>query len=98
MRRIIINYWWPIMYSIAILGSTGSIGRNALRVIDALGPDYKVAGLSAHTSVELLAQQARHYRPQFVAVTHPDSAESFRALTDGLETEILIAASWQVRR
>jgi len=74
---------------IAILGSTGSIGRNALRVIDALGPDYEVVGLSAHSSVELLAEQARQYRPRFVALANADGAARFRALVDGLDTEIL---------
>jgi 1-deoxy-D-xylulose-5-phosphate reductoisomerase len=74
---------------IAILGSTGSIGRNALRVIDALGPEYRVVGLSAHRNVELLARQTRRYRPAFVAVTGGDSAPKLRALTDGLEVEIL---------
>ncbi len=54
---------------IAILGSTGSIGTNTLRVIDALGPDFCVAALSAHSNVELLAQQARRYRPAVVAIT-----------------------------
>jgi len=68
---------------IAILGSTGSIGRNALRVIEALGPEYRVVGLSAHRNVELLAQQVRRHRPQFVAVTDGDSVAPFRALTNG---------------
>jgi 1-deoxy-D-xylulose-5-phosphate reductoisomerase len=68
---------------IAILGSTGSIGRNALRVIEALGPEYRVVGLSAHRNVELLAEQARRYKPQFVAVTNRDSAARFRAMMDG---------------
>jgi len=74
---------------ITILGSTGSIGRNALRVLDALGPEYKVVGLSAHSSVELLAQQARRYRPRFVAVTNGDYAAKFRTLVDGLDLQIL---------
>jgi 1-deoxy-D-xylulose-5-phosphate reductoisomerase len=68
---------------IAILGSTGSIGRNALRVIEALGPEYEVVGLSAHRNVELLAQQTRRYKPQFVAVTNRDSVAPFRAMMDG---------------
>ncbi len=74
---------------IAILGSTGSIGQNALRVIDALGPDYEVVALSAHSSVELLAEQTRRYRPRFVALANGDCAAEFRALVDGLDTEIL---------
>jgi len=74
---------------IAILGSTGSIGRNALRVIEALGPEYRVVGLSAHSSVELLAQQTRRYRPRFVAVTNGDSLARFRSLVSDLDLEIL---------
>jgi 1-deoxy-D-xylulose-5-phosphate reductoisomerase len=74
---------------IAILGSTGSIGRNALRVIEALGPDYRVVGLSAHSSVELLAEQARRYQPRFVAVTNGRFAERFRTLVAGLNRTIL---------
>ena len=75
---------------IAILGSTGSIGRNALRVIDALGEDFRVVGLSAHSSVELLAEQVRQYRPPFVALANPDGAGQLRSLVDGEATEILI--------
>ncbi len=74
---------------IAILGSTGSIGRNALRVLDALGPEYRVVGLSAHSNVELLAQQARRYEPRFAAVTNEDSAAKFRAMMNGPDLEIL---------
>jgi 1-deoxy-D-xylulose-5-phosphate reductoisomerase len=68
---------------IAILGSTGSIGRNALRVIEALGPEYQVVALSAHRNVELLVQQTRRYKPKFVAVTNKDSAAEFHARMDG---------------
>ncbi|MEN6575154.1 MAG: 1-deoxy-D-xylulose-5-phosphate reductoisomerase [Phycisphaerales bacterium] len=72
---------------IAILGSTGSIGRNALRVIEALGPEYRVIGLSAHRNVELLAQQVRKYKPKYVAVTNRESTGQFRTRvdSDGLE-------------
>ncbi|MHC4386167.1 MAG: 1-deoxy-D-xylulose-5-phosphate reductoisomerase [Planctomycetota bacterium] len=54
---------------VVILGSTGSIGRNALQVIDALGPEYEVIALSAHTSLDRLAEQAEKYKPQYIAVT-----------------------------
>jgi len=74
---------------IAILGSTGSIGRNALRVLDALGPEYRVVGLSAHSNVELLAQQTRRYKPRFAAVTNGDSVAKFRAMMNGVDIEIL---------
>ena len=72
-----------MLQGIAILGSTGSIGRSALRVIEALGPEYRVVALSAHRNVELLAQQTRRYKPKLVAVTNKDSAAEFRAMMDG---------------
>ncbi len=68
---------------IAILGSTGSIGRNARRVLAALGSEYQVVGLSAHRNVERLAQQTRRHQPRLVAVTHEDAAAQFRALMNG---------------
>jgi len=74
---------------IAILGSTGSIGKNALRVIDSLGPEYEIAALSAHSKVELLAEQARRYKPGFVAITNPDYAEQLHELLGDLDIEIL---------
>jgi 1-deoxy-D-xylulose-5-phosphate reductoisomerase len=74
---------------IAILGSTGSIGRNALRVIDALGPEYSIVALSAHSNVELLAEQTRRYKPRFVAVTNSDYAGQFRGFLGDSDVEVL---------
>ncbi|MEJ2704331.1 MAG: hypothetical protein P8Z79_17995 [Sedimentisphaerales bacterium] len=74
---------------IAILGSTGSIGRNALRVVEALGPEYRIVALSAHSNVRLLAGQARRYKPRFVAVTNVDYVGPFRQLAGDLDMEIL---------
>ena len=74
---------------IAILGSTGSIGRNALRVVDALGPEYAVVALSAHSNVELLASQARRYRPEFLAITNADYYDRLHELVSDLDVEIL---------
>jgi len=75
--------------NIAILGSTGSIGRNALKVIDALGIQYKITALSAHSSTELLAEQIRRYKPEFVAVTHPDYYKEFRDSVGNSDIKIL---------
>lgn len=74
---------------IAILGSTGSIGRNALRVIDALGSGYSVIALSAHSKIELLAEQARRYKPKFIAVTNSDYVSQLRELVSDLDIEVL---------
>ena len=78
---------------IAILGSTGSIGRNALRVIEALGAEYRIIGLSAHRNIELLAQQVRKHKPRFVAVTSCEHAQRFRTLVDDQNLEILSGPS-----
>lgn len=74
---------------IAILGSTGSIGRNALRVIGALGQEYEIVGLSAHSNVELLAEQIRRFRPKFVAITNPECEEALRDALGDLAVKIL---------
>src|SRR5687768_11621748 len=62
---------------IAILGSTGSIGCNALEVIDSLAGDgYRAVALSAHRQGDKLLEQVRRYRPAAVALTcdEPDEA------------------------
>lgn len=74
---------------IVILGSTGSVGKNALRVIESLGEEYEVFALSAHSSVELLAEQVRRYRPKFVAITNADYVEQLEGLVGDLDVEIL---------
>jgi len=74
---------------IAILGSTGSIGANALRVIEALGSGYSVFALSAHSSVELLAEQARRLKPKYVAITDADNQTRLAELLADLDVEIL---------
>ena len=74
---------------IAILGSTGSIGKNALRVIEALGSDYRVVALSAHNNFELLAAQVREFRPAYVALTGEENQKHFRRELSGLAIEVL---------
>ena len=62
--------------TISILGSTGSIGRQSLEVIAALG--FSVGALTAHRSVEALEQQARQFKPRLVALTDPEAAADLR--------------------
>ncbi len=84
---------------IAILGSTGSIGRQSLRVIEALNSSskktetrYEVVALSAHRSVGLLAEQTKKYKPKFVAVTNDDYVDVLGELVGNLDVEILAGA------
>jgi len=53
---------------IAILGSTGSIGRSALAVVDAHADRLQVVGLAAGDNAGLLAEQVARYRPRIVAM------------------------------
>jgi 1-deoxy-D-xylulose-5-phosphate reductoisomerase len=54
---------------LAVLGSTGSIGRQTLEVVSALRGRFKVAGLAAGNNLDLLAKQVREYRPDFFSHT-----------------------------
>ena len=60
---------------VSILGSTGSIGRQSLDIISRL-PEVKVAALTAGTSVELLAQQCRQFRPELAVMATREAAEA----------------------
>ncbi|MFN3330293.1 MAG: 1-deoxy-D-xylulose-5-phosphate reductoisomerase, partial [Pyrinomonadaceae bacterium] len=62
------------MKAVSILGSTGSIGCNTLRVIEFLG-DYRVVGLAAGSNVEKLADQVEKFRPEIVAVKNYECAK-----------------------
>lgn len=66
------------MKQIAILGSTGSIGCNTLRVIEAFKGEFGVAALGAGSNVELLAEQVEQFRPRVVSVSDDASADQFR--------------------
>ena len=61
---------------VSILGSTGSIGRQSLDIIDNLG--IPVAVLTAGTSVERMAQQCRKYRPGLAVMATQEAAEQLR--------------------
>src|SRR6202162_3145280 len=56
------------MKRIAILGSTGSIGRQSTQVIDSLPGEFRIVSLAAGSNISLVAEQVRKYRPQVVSV------------------------------
>ena len=63
---------------VAILGSTGSIGSQAIEVI-ASQPSLGVCALAAGNNWQLLGKQARQCRPEAVAMASPEGAEAFRS-------------------
>jgi 1-deoxy-D-xylulose-5-phosphate reductoisomerase len=78
------------MKRLAILGSTGSIGKNALSVVQAHPGEFTVAGLAANTSVDLLEQQIRQFRPRLAALNDRDVANQLRErLKDLKSVEVL---------
>lgn len=58
---------------IALLGSTGSIGRQTLDVVRAYPHHFRIVALAARENAALLAQQAAEFRPDLVALTSPDA-------------------------
>ena len=95
------------MKKVSILGSTGSIGRNTLEVIRGL-KDYKVVALSANRNVNLLIDQIREFKPEYVSIGTEDGLVKLSSMfpnlkvfysNDGLkkigeldETDVLITA------
>lgn len=70
------------MRSIAIIGSTGSIGTQTLDVVRA-NADIRVAALAAGDNIELLEKQVREFRPELVSVKSEDKAKALAvALSD----------------
>ena len=66
---------------VSILGSTGSIGCNTLRVIEALGRDrFRVVALGAGRNIDKLADQIEKFKPQLVSVESEESAERLRVV------------------
>ncbi len=64
------------MKSLSILGSTGSIGRNCLRVIEDFPASFRVVGLAAGANSTLLARQIEAFCPQVVSVVDAGTAET----------------------
>ena len=65
---------------IAILGSTGSIGANALDVVSRLSDKFEIIALTADSNINILAAQARASRPRIVSVGNPVLAWMIKGL------------------
>ncbi len=61
---------------IAILGSTGSIGTTALKVIARQRDRFRVVALTAHSNAELLREQVREFRPEYVGLVNCAEAQA----------------------
>ena len=68
------------MRNIAVLGSTGSIGRSTLEVAEAFAGELRVVGLGVRRNIDLLREQIARFKPRLVAVSDSSKAEELRAL------------------
>ncbi len=71
------------MKRIAILGSTGSIGVNALNVIREMPDVLSVFGLAAHSNSALVAEQAKEFKPKAVSMFSADAAKDLKTRLNG---------------
>ena len=77
------------MKSIVILGSTGTIGVNALDVIRTFKRRFKVAGLVAGRNLELLARQIAEFAPRIVSVSDREDVDALRKLIGRRRVELV---------
>lgn len=85
------------MKRIAILGSTGSIGRSALAVVDAHPSRLQVAALAAGDNALLLAEQIETYRPRVAAIATAGGMERLRASVSPAAAAQLLAGAEGMR-
>ena len=77
------------MRTISILGSTGSVGRSTLAVVDAFPDQLRVTGLAAGANLDLLAEQIARYEPELVSVRDPHDVDRLRQKIGARRLEIV---------
>ncbi len=84
------------MKGLAILGSTGSIGTNVLRVVDAFPERFEVTALAAGGNAAVLAEQVARYKPKLVSVRDEAALARLAALVDLRDVRVVSGASGMV--
>ena len=74
--------------SLAILGSTGSIGTQALEILENRPNLFDIVALSANNNYRLLAKQANHFRPAHLLLVNQDFSKEFESLLSYKPNEI----------
>jgi len=78
------------MKNLSILGSTGSIGCNALKIVEMFPQRFCVKALAAKTNTDLLAKQIEQFAPELAVVYDADNAQQLKQkLATGTKVEIL---------
>jgi 1-deoxy-D-xylulose-5-phosphate reductoisomerase len=76
------------MRRIAILGSTGSIGRSTLNVVESFPERFQVVSLAAGTNLDVVFEQACRWKPQVVSVASEEAAQLLRSRLQAAGTEV----------
>ena len=84
-----------MMKTISILGSTGSIGRQSLDIIDNL--NISVCALTAGTNVQRMAEQCRKYRPALAVMATQDAAQQLMSELTDIEIEVTYGEQGLIR-
>ena len=83
---------------ISIIGSTGSIGTQALEVIEKLKDRFEIIALAGGSNVELLEQQAKKFKPKYIYAAKPikvegiETLESLDDIASNTENDIILVA------
>jgi len=78
-----------MLKTLSILGSTGSIGVNALEVISNLENCFTVKYLSTYKNVDLLVSQIKKHKPKAVAVVDETAAKKIKSTLDAMGIKLL---------
>ena len=73
---------------VSVLGSTGSVGKNTLDLLNKSSDLYEVVALTANTNAELIAKQARDHKAQFVAIADEKQYPALKEALFGSKVEI----------
>ncbi len=73
------------MKNIVLLGSTGSIGRSTLDVVRRHSDRFRIIGLAARSSVDVIEEQIRLFKPKIVAMFNEEAAETLIKRNTGVE-------------
>ena len=73
--------------NVSILGSTGSIGTQALEVCEKQG--FNIVALAAHSSVKLLSEQVRKFKPSYVCIYNEEKYSELKKSLSDMSIEIL---------
>jgi 1-deoxy-D-xylulose-5-phosphate reductoisomerase len=77
---------------VSLLGATGSIGTSTLNVVDLYPDHFKIVALSAHNDALGLAQIAKKYNPELVAISNPEKEDLLRTELAGTNIKVVSGA------